>query len=254
MSQTSSVTRPGRLVALPPQTTSGDPGSPARPIGESPTIARPLRALVLSKHELVRAGLTQLLSSDARRVSVVERLTQAGDLRSLDVVVFDLSGHLGALPRELPVLLAKRVPVLVLTAHERSYLTESVLALGVAGTVHLNLTAEELIRAVELAAAGQSAAQVASRHQRREAARAGTQLTERELSILELVGTGLNNQDIADRLHLSINTVKTYIRSAYRKIRVSRRAEAVLWVVHHRLDPPFAGQTRACTAEPPPAV
>jgi DNA-binding CsgD family transcriptional regulator len=60
-------------------------------------------------------------------------------------------------------------------------------------------------------------------------------LTERETSVLELVGSGLTNQDIADRLYLSVNTIKTYIRSAYRKIGVTRRTEAVLWAVHHDL-------------------
>lgn len=64
---------------------------------------------------------------------------------------------------------------------------------------------------------------------------ADARLTEREMSVLELVGSGLTNQDIADRLYLSVNTIKTYIRSAYRKIGVTRRSEAVLWVVHRDL-------------------
>jgi DNA-binding CsgD family transcriptional regulator len=48
----------------------------------------------------------------------------------------------------------------------------------------------------------------------------------------------MSNQDIASQLYVSINTVKTYIRSAYRKIGVTRRAQAVLWAVHHDLGPP----------------
>ncbi len=60
-------------------------------------------------------------------------------------------------------------------------------------------------------------------------------LTDRELSILELIGSGMRNQDIARQLFLSVNTVKTYIRSAYRKVGVTRRAEAVRWAVRHEL-------------------
>ena len=70
------------------------------------------------------------------------------------------------------------------------------------------------------------------------------------MSVLELVGAGLTNRDIAERLYLSINSVKTYIRTAYRKIGVSRRAEAVLWAVHHDLGPSIAGQTHAPTTLP----
>ena len=74
-----------------------------------------------------------------------------------------------------------------------------------------------------------------ARCERRAPAQAAARLTEREMSVLELVGSGLTNQDIADRLYLSVNTIKTYIRSAYRKIGVTRRTEAVLWAVRHNL-------------------
>ncbi len=50
---------------------------------------------------------------------------------------------------------------------------------------------------------------------------------------LGLVVSGLSNQQIADRLYRSINSVKTYIRSAYRKLGVSSRAQAVAWGVQH---------------------
>lgn len=54
-------------------------------------------------------------------------------------------------------------------------------------------------------------------------------LSERERDVLCLIATGLSNQEIADRLFLGVNTVKTYIRTAYRKIRVQSRSQAVVW-------------------------
>lgn len=57
----------------------------------------------------------------------------------------------------------------------------------------------------------------------------GTVLSQRETEILVLICQGLTNQDIADRLFLSINSVKTYIRSCYRKIGVTRRSQALRW-------------------------
>jgi DNA-binding NarL/FixJ family response regulator len=58
-------------------------------------------------------------------------------------------------------------------------------------------------------------------------------LTPREGQIISLIAAGLTNQQIAERSYLSINSVKTYIRSAYRKIGVSRRTQAVVWAVQH---------------------
>ncbi|MCL8026203.1 helix-turn-helix transcriptional regulator [Nocardioides bruguierae] len=62
-------------------------------------------------------------------------------------------------------------------------------------------------------------------------------LTPREAEILSLVTQGLTNSEIGARLYLSINSVKTYIRAAYRKIDVTRRAQAVAWGMEHGLAP-----------------
>jgi DNA-binding NarL/FixJ family response regulator len=58
-------------------------------------------------------------------------------------------------------------------------------------------------------------------------------LSPRESSVLALITAGLANQDIADQLYLSVNSVKTYIRSAYRKIGVTCRSQAVAWAMQH---------------------
>lgn len=58
-------------------------------------------------------------------------------------------------------------------------------------------------------------------------------LTERESEVVSLITCGLPNLEIAKRLYLSINSIKTYIRAAYRKMGVRTRAQAVLWGVRH---------------------
>ena len=65
-----------------------------------------------------------------------------------------------------------------------------------------------------------------------------TGLTARELDVLGLIGAGLTNQEIADELYLSVNTVKTYIRLAYRRIGTPRRSQAVAWVLRHGITTP----------------
>ena len=55
--------------------------------------------------------------------------------------------------------------------------------------------------------------------------------------MLALITQGLSNQEIAERSYLSINSVKTYIRTAYRKIGVTRRSQAVVWGMQHGFEP-----------------
>ena len=62
-------------------------------------------------------------------------------------------------------------------------------------------------------------------------------LSARESEVLALIAQGLSNQEIAERAFLSINSVKTYIRSAYRKIGVQRRTQAVLWATQNGFVP-----------------
>ena len=60
-------------------------------------------------------------------------------------------------------------------------------------------------------------------------------LTERERDVLELITNGYSNQQISQRLYLSINSVKTYVRPGYRKIGAETRSHAVIWGVRHGL-------------------
>jgi DNA-binding CsgD family transcriptional regulator len=61
-------------------------------------------------------------------------------------------------------------------------------------------------------------------------------LSTREAEILALIATGHSNLEIAERCFLSINTVKSYVRTTYRKIGVQTRAQAVAWAIHHGLE------------------
>lgn len=84
--------------------------------------------------------------------------------------------------------------------------------------------AAEILRVVEAAAAGDL-----------EATGPLAALTSREIEVLRLIAAGLSNQEIADRVFVSINSVKTYIRSTYRKIGVRSRTQAVAWCLQNDL-------------------
>ena len=71
----------------------------------------------------------------------------------------------------------------------------------------------------------------------------GEGLSEREAEILAFITQGLSNADVSARTYLWPNTVKSYIRTLYRKIGVASRTQAVLWGIdhgfapdHHRID------------------
>ena len=72
-------------------------------------------------------------------------------------------------------------------------------------------------------------------------------LSAREAEIIALITQGLSNQEIAQRSYLSINSVKTYIRTAYRKMGVASRSQAVLWGVRHGFQPDIV---RAVSVDP----
>ena len=62
-------------------------------------------------------------------------------------------------------------------------------------------------------------------------------LSPREVDIICRVAAGLSNREVAADLFLGINTIKTYIRTAYRKMGVTSRSQAVMWAVRHGLGP-----------------
>jgi NarL family two-component system response regulator LiaR len=55
--------------------------------------------------------------------------------------------------------------------------------------------------------------------------------------VIALITQGLSNLEIAERTYLSVNSVKTHVRTAYRKIGVDRRSKAVMWGVRHGFAP-----------------
>ena len=65
----------------------------------------------------------------------------------------------------------------------------------------------------------------------------GEGLSEREAEILALITQGMSNADVARLTYLSPNTVKSYIRTIYRKLGVGSRTKAVLWGVNHGFTP-----------------
>jgi DNA-binding NarL/FixJ family response regulator len=119
-----------------------------------------------------------------------------------------------------------------------SDLANSALARGAAGCLSKSLPPDELVDALRAIAAGETVVRTARSEESREPRLAG--LSPRVLEVLGLISAGLTNNEIAEATALSINSIKTYIRAAYRKIGAASRSQAVLWAVRN-----------GCVAEPP---
>jgi DNA-binding NarL/FixJ family response regulator len=189
-----------------------------------------IRVLLADEHAILRAGLRILINAQ----NDMEVVAEAGDghevLRQAeaaepDVVVLDI-----VLPevRGLKVIehlreRCSRARVLVFSTQEEASYIRTALAAGATGYVVKTATETELltaIRAVRLGrtfvaaqlSTGQVQAVLGSRRSgtRRSADRPGGLLSARELEVLELLAQGHTNQEIGDRLHLSVKTVETY--------------------------------------------
>jgi DNA-binding NarL/FixJ family response regulator len=188
----------------------------------------PLRVAVLSRYALVRVGLSTLVSTQPQRAVVIDVAALDGHLQHADVVLYDLASlAVREDSTDLEHLLRGQIPVVGLARDARSELTEGARALGVASIVPEQTSAEALVEALE-SAAGRGPTGPSTQDN-------VAALNDRELQVLRLVAAGLTNQAIAHELYISVNSVKTYIRSAYRKIGVTRRPQAVVWAIHNGL-------------------
>jgi DNA-binding NarL/FixJ family response regulator len=97
---------------------------------------------------------------------------------------------------------------------------------GVAGCLPSEVHGDELVSAIARVAAGSTLPRPAEEQ---------GPLSAREAEIVTLVVEGLSNEEIARRLFISMNTLKSHIRRAYRKMGVSTRAQAVAWATQHGL-------------------
>ena len=198
------------------------------------TVRGPLSVAVVSPYEVTRRGLTAMLA-DVGTAEVTSASSTVADVQLCDVVLVDLALIQGGDEGQLSKLRARQIVTVALEVPGRPDLAERALSRGVSITIPRHVTGRELVDILASASRGEvrsvSDFRVAS-HAR---ARQLFGLTDREATILGLIAAGLSNHEIAGRLYLSVNSVKTYVRTAYRKIGVTSRSEAVMWAVRHNL-------------------
>ena len=199
-----------------------------------------IRVALVNDDEVVVRGLDSMLRNYGDRVEIVELSAQRNIIHEVDIALYDTFGMgQGNGPGVARLLANPRVgKVVVYTWNFQPWLARETMEQGVSGYLSKSLTASQLVEALQAVASGRVIVSPAPRGNRmvggdwpgREEG-----LTAREAEVLSLITMGLSNLEIAERTSLSVNSIKSYIRSCYRKIDVDSRSKAVLWGVAHGL-------------------
>lgn len=201
---------------------------------------RPVRVAISNDFELLLAGMAAVLEPYADRVQVIELTTDGEVSTDADVILFDTFGSLDEHNDKLQKFI-HNTPARVLVYSWEVFPAQRALEQGAYGYVFKGTSADDLVEAIEAVHAGRHVIPPQERPQGEHLAdnwpgkSAG--LSSREAEILTMVTAGHSNAEIAAASYLSINTIKTYLRTAYRKIGVSRRSQAVAWGIRNGMSP-----------------
>ncbi|WNI26141.1 response regulator transcription factor [Streptomyces sp. ITFR-16] len=225
-------------------------------MSETPTASdAPIRVFLLDDHEVVRRGLRDLLGAEPGIEVVGEAATAAqalarGPALKPDVAVLDVrlpDGDGITVCRELRSRMPDLACLMLTSFDDEDALLDAVMA-GAAGYVLKQINGSDLVSAVRTVARGQSMLDPATtarlmRSVRGPGADAHPEderlavLSEREHAVLDLIGEGLTNRQIAKRLYLSEKTVKNHISRLLGKLGVERRVQAAVIAAEAREHP-----------------
>ncbi len=221
-------------------------------------MSAPLRLAIVDDYAVVIAGVASFLADE--RIEVVETGASRPVLSDVDIVLYDTFAQVDGERMNLEDFVRDSgAKVVIYSWNLQRGLIEEAIAGGARGYLSKVLTGPEIVAALERVMRGEIVILPGDNETSVDGAgdwpgrSAG--LTPREAEVLALITQGLSNQDIATRAFLSINSVKTYIRSAYRKIDVTSRSQAVLWGVDNGFKPDTLRTIDpALLMRPPPAA
>src|ERR1700712_1460352 len=203
----------------------------------------PIRVFLLDDHEIVRLGVKELLEGELDIVVVGEASTAAQALAMApslrpSVAILDVrlpDGDGVAVCRELRSIMPNLACLMLTSFADDEAAYDAVLA-GAAGYVLKQIKGADLVGAVRAIAAGGSLLDAKTVMQvmqriRAEAMKADPLqgLSPQERSLLELIGEGLTNRQIGERMSLAEKTIKNYVSNLLAKLGMERRTEAAVF-------------------------
>lgn len=208
-----------------------------------------IRLVIADDHTVVREGLVSLLNDEpdiqvlgqagSGREAVVLARKYRPDIVLLDISMPDLNGLEAArkIKAELP-----DTKILILTMHDQNAFFFEALRAGASGYILKGARSEKLLDAIRDVHIGGiylspelAGGLVQDYIQRNPESSENDSLTEREREILGLIAQGLTNSEIAEKLTLSVNTVKTHRLHIYQKLELRNRSELIDYALRHGL-------------------
>jgi DNA-binding NarL/FixJ family response regulator len=203
----------------------------------------PIRVFLLDDHEIVRLGVRDLLEGQPDIKVIGEAGTAASALARIpalkpDVAVLDVrlpDGDGVSVCREIRSRMPEVACLMLTSFGDDEALFDAVMA-GAAGYVLKQIRGTDLVGAVRTVASGQSMLDPKAASQLMARLRDASQkrdplegLTGQERRILELIGEGLTNRQIGERLFLAEKTVKNYVSALFQKLGMERRTQAAAY-------------------------
>ena len=212
-------------------------------MSDNKSATAPIRVFLLDDHEIVRRGVRELLEGQPDIIVVGEAGTAAAALARIpalrpNVAVLDVrlpDGDGVSVCREIRSQLPEVACLMLTSFGDDEALFDAVMA-GAAGYVLKQIRGTDLVGAVRTVASGQSmldakaASQLMARLRDTSRKRDPLEgLTGQERKILELIGEGLTNRQIGERLYLAEKTVKNYVSALFQKLGMERRTQAAAY-------------------------
>lgn len=210
-----------------------------------------IRVLVADDHKLFRQGLISLMKTRENLIEVVGEATTGQEAVQLveslrpDIVLMDIyMPQLDGL--QATRIIRERFPevaVVILTSSESNEHLYEAVSLGASGFLLKSLDASELFHLLDGVKRGEAVMTraMAARLMKGIASRANQSgneadlLTEREIEVLKLVAQGFSNPQISKELNVTVNTIKSHIKSILEKLNVENRTQAATYALQHGL-------------------
>ena len=196
---------------------------------------RPIRVTLVNDYEIIVQGLRRMLEPFSSRIEVVE--TQVGGVPDAptDIALFDtFAGRRYSLQRVRMMAQDRSIGKVVLyTWDAPPAFRDDIGRHAIDGVILKAVTGEALVESLERIFAGESVGLDELTESPTAAA-----LSEREQEVLALMALGLSNRQIAHELYLSVDTIKTHVRSVFSKLGVSNRTQAALVAADLGVGPP----------------
>lgn len=209
---------------------------------ENPKNAKTTRVMIIDDHEIVRRGIAEIIDRDdalevvAEAGSVADAVRRA-DLVRPDVVLVDLQLPDGTgidILKQLTVSHPEILPIVLTSFDDDEALAESLEA-GAHAYVLKTVRGAEITDVIKAVAAGRILLDERTITRRRADHDDPTaDLTPSERKVLELIGDGLSNREIGEKLGVAEKTVKNHITSLLSKMGLQRRTQVAAWVAGQR--------------------